>query len=66
MVARVLHGWIRTKNYFPSPTNEHNIGTKFNQKGFLVSKETVVLHRWERSKQKSNKTNELIKVELPP
>ena len=27
--------------------------------GFLVSKETVVLRRWQRS-------NELIKVELPP
>ena len=34
--------------------------------GFLVSKETVVLRRWERSKQKFGLSNELIKVELPP
>ena len=35
---------------------------------FLVSKETVVLRRWERSKQKFGfiKRVELIKVELPP
>ena len=33
---------------------------------FLVSKETVVLRRWERSKQKLVLSNELIKVELPP
>ena len=35
--------------------------------GFLVSKETVVLRRWERWKQKFLVlSNELIKVELPP
>ena len=34
--------------------------------GFLVSKETVVLRRWERSKKKFGLSNELIKVELPP
>ena len=34
--------------------------------GFLVSKETVVLRREERSKQKFVFSNELIKVELPP
>ena len=33
--------------------------------GFLVSKETVVLRRWERSKQKFGLSNKLIKVELP-
>ena len=33
--------------------------------GFLVSKETVVLPRWERSRQKFGLSNELIKVELP-
>ena len=33
---------------------------------FLVSKETVVLRRWERSKQNLVLSNELIKVELPP
>ena len=35
---------------------------------FLVSKETVVLRRWERLKQKFGfiTANELIKVELPP
>ena len=31
-------------------TNENHTGTKVNE--FLVSKETVVLRRWERSKQK--------------
>ena len=35
--------------------------------GFLLSKETVVLRRWERSKHKFLVlSNELIKIELPP
>ena len=33
---------------------------------FLVSKETVVLRLWERSKQNLVLSNELKKVELPP
>ena len=33
---------------------------------FLVSKETVVLRRWERSNNSLVVSNELIKVELPP
>ena len=31
---------------------ESRSGLKFSVNGFLVSKETVVLRRWERSKQK--------------
>ena len=37
-----------------------------SSKRILVSKETGVLRRWERSKQKFGLSNELIKVKLPP
>ena len=41
--------------------------SSINSFEFLVSKETVVLRRWEGSRQKFfGLSNELIKVELPP